>query len=327
MMNLAPIPNAGIVPARLEHEQIVRRALLHRKSARTLHEYEKAWRYFDTWCAQHGYSALPADAFIVSAYLADAARRNKKVSTLRQWSAAIGYKHRLAQCDDPTRAEGCKETLEGLAREYGTAQAKEAPITRDELAQMLLSASDDLRGARDRALLLVGFCGALRRSELVALEVRDIAFLDGDAVLTLRQSKTDQSKHGETICLPSDADARLNPVSALREWLFAAQLSEGKVFRKVDRWGQVWARGLTAPRVAETVKKYAALAGIDPQRVSGHSLRAGFITTAARRGMTAPQIATISRHKSMDVLQGYIRDAGKMQRDVIAAVLKGEETP
>lgn len=326
MLDLNPIPPVrSMVPVSPEHEQNVRRALQHRKSARTLLEYAKAWGYFETWCAQNAYTALPADPLIVAAYLADKARQPKgpKFATLCQWSAAIGYKHRTAQLNDPTRADGCRQTLEGLAREYGTAQTKKAPITRDELQKMILATSDDLRGARDRALLLVGFAGAFRRSELIALEVRDIDFSDGDAVLILRQSKTDQTKHGETIRMPGDENTLLNPVGALRGWLIAAEIGDGKVFRKVDRWGKVWARGLSAPSVAEIVKRYAVCANIDEKRVSGHSLRAGFITTAIHAGYTAPQVAEISRHKSMDVLQGYVRDSGKMQRDVIRGVLKG----
>ena len=310
------------VPVRSEHEQIVRRALLHRQSARTEIEYGKAWNYFEAWCKRNNYVALPADPLTVAAYLADSAREHK-LSTLRQWSAAIGSKHRTAQFEDPTRSEGCKETLEGLAREYGATQEKKAPITREELAEMIVRTEDDLRGTRDRALLLVGFAGALRRSEIVALEVRDVEFVRGDVVLTLRQSKTDQTKRGQTICLPADANTILNPAVALREWLTVAEITDGKVFRKVDRWGKVWTHGLTAPRVAETVKRYAELAGIDTDRVSGHSLRAGFITTAIHAGYTAAQVAEISRHKSMDVLQGYVRDSGKMQRDVIRTVLEG----
>ena len=333
---MLPIPspqNAPILaPIRAEHEQMIRRALLHRKSARTLREYDKAWSYFQSWCKENDYIALPAEPLTVAAYLAacaqgftDKAKRKHKpakLATLRQWSAAIGYKHRAAQYEDPTRAEGCKETLEGLAREYGTAQEKKEPITREELEQMILHTPDDLRGARDRALLLVGFSAALRRSELVALEMRDVTFSGGYARLTLRQSKTDQDKQGESIALPMDTNARLNPVAALVEWIERAEITEGKLFRKIDRWGKPWARGLTPGRVAETVKHYADLAGIDPERVSGHSLRAGFITSAARAGRTGEQIATVSRHKRMDTLQGYVRDAGKMQSDVVRAVLE-----
>ena len=167
--------------------------------------------------------------------------------------------------------------------------------------------STDLKGLRDRALLLLGFAGAFRRSELVALDVADLQFCDGGLRVTIRKSKTDQEGLGATIAIARGSIAC--PVDAVRAWIKAAGIVDGPLFRPVTRTGKISARRLSARAVAELVKTYARRAGLKAADFSGHSLRSGFLTSAAARGASIFKMMDVSRHKSVDTLRGYVRDA------------------
>jgi site-specific recombinase XerD len=164
----------------------------------------------------------------------------------------------------------------------------------------------NLIGIRDRALLLVAFAGALRRSELVGLSVNDLRETKAGLCLHIRVSKTDQERRGQNIAIATGTTAC--PVKALRTWLKVTEITSGPVFRSVFKSGRILANTLSDRSVANIVKSYAKLAGIDPAAVSGHSLRAGFMTSAAQNGASIFKMMKVSRHKSMDTLQGYVRD-------------------
>jgi len=164
-----------------------------------------------------------------------------------------------------------------------------------------------LKGLRDRALLLLGFAGAFRRSELVALDVADLAETESGLLVTIRRSKTDQEGEGVTIAI-ARGDVTC-PAHALREWLDAAGIEKGPIFRSINRAGRVSGERLTDRSVANIVKDYAGRAGFDPSSFSGHSLRSGFLTSAAAKGASIFKMMDVSRHKSVDTLRGYVRDA------------------
>ena len=172
---------------------------------------------------------------------------------------------------------------------------------------MVTKAGNDLKGTRDRALLLLGFAGAFRRSELVALNVDDLQFCEGGLRVTIRKSKTDQEGMGATIGIVSGSIAC--PVDAVRTWITAARITEGSLFRPVTKTGKVSMHRLSARAVAELVKTYARRAGLNAAKFSGHSLRAGFLTSAAARGASIFKMMDVSRHKSVDTLRAYVRDA------------------
>ena len=172
---------------------------------------------------------------------------------------------------------------------------------------MVAMAPDRLSGLRDRALLLMGFAGAFRRSELVAPNVSDIAEAKTGLLVTIRRSKTDQERQGVTIAIARGDIAC--PVKALREWLDAAGIKAGPIFRPIDRHGNLLPSRLTAQSVANIVKAYAGRAGFDASTFSGHSLRSGFLTSAAAKGASIFKMMDVSRHKSVDTLRGYVRDA------------------
>ncbi|MCL2429908.1 MAG: site-specific integrase, partial [Alphaproteobacteria bacterium] len=171
----------------------------------------------------------------------------------------------------------------------------------ETLRDMARAAPDRLKGQRDRALLLLGFGGAFRRSELVALDVADLEETDAGLRVTIRRSKTDQEGQGTTIAIVRGGSSC--PVKALRRWLDAAGITEGSVFRPVGKGGRVGADRLTARSVCDLVKAYAARIGLDAEAYGAHSLRSGFLISAARRGASIFKMRDVSRHKSLDVLQ------------------------
>jgi len=184
---------------------------------------------------------------------------------------------------------------------------------------MFADASDDLRTVRDRALLLLGFAGALRRSELVGLQYEDLRFTDEGLVLTIRHSKTDQEREGQTVGIPYGSHPETCPVRAVRTWLERSQVDSGFLFRAIGRWGrEVTAKPICDHQLAKIIKTLARQAGLDPLAFSAHSLRSGLATSAAEGGATERSIMEQTRHKSLKQLRQYIR-RGSLFRDNAAA--------
>jgi site-specific recombinase XerD len=289
------------------------------KAESTRRAYESDWCDFAAWCAARGASPLPAHVGIVAAYLSDLADGGRKSSTIGRRAAAIAHRYKLAGHEPPTSAEAVRAVLRGIRRTIGAAPEKQA-ATADVLTTMLgCVPTGTLKGKRDRALLSLGFAEALRRSELVALEVGDLALVADGFRLTVRKSKTDQEGEGAEIAIPRGY--RLRPVEAVQTWLAAAEISAGPLFRPVLKGGRIQPEALTAFSVALIVKHYAERAGLDPKNFAGHSLRAGFCTSAAEAGASIFKIAEVSRHASVDVLRGYVRRADLFREHAGAAFL------
>ena len=252
-------------------------------------------------------SSLPALPSTVAAFLAHEANRGCRPSTLGRRLAAIRNAHRLNGIEPPTDTENVKTTLRGIRRTFGTAQNRKAPATAEKARAMARSVSGSLSGKRDRAILLLGFAGAFRRSELVALEVADLESIPGGLRINIRRSKTDQEGQGKAIGIPFGSNDC--PVEAVHTWLAASGIVEGPIFRSIDRYGRLSVKRLSGRSVANIVKKYAKLAGLEPKSFSGHSLRSGFLTSAAANGASIFKMMDLSRHKSADALRGYVSDA------------------
>ncbi|MCB1825613.1 MAG: site-specific integrase [Candidatus Competibacteraceae bacterium] len=254
-----------------------------------------------TYLAAHGESHAPA--------------------TLGRWAVSLGRAHTSQGLADPCREALVRATLRGIRRQRGTAPRQVAPLEREALLALLAPLGASPRDMRDRALLLLGFSAALRRSELVALTMADVAFGTQGLTVTIRQSKTDQEGVGRTIGIPR-ARGPVCPVRALRAWLaMAAELrwaeepaSPAPLFRPLDRHGRLAPQALSGHAVAVIVKQRAAAAGLDPAVYSGHSLRAGFCTAAARHGAPTWRIQQISGHRTHASLERYIR-AGQLFDD------------
>jgi site-specific recombinase XerD len=278
------------------------------KAPATRRAYRCDFEIFRAWCTGRGVTALPALPETVAAFLASEAARGIKPSSIGRRVAAIRYAHKLAGRDDPpTNSETVKATVRGIRRTLGASQARKAPATAEKVLAMVTTGRTDMKGIRDRALLLLGFAGAFRRSELVALNCEDIEDTSEGLRVTIRRSKTDQEGVGQTIAIPRGAIAC--PVTAVKAWRDAARIDTGALFRPVAKGGKVDSARLSDRAVANVVKAHARRVGLNPADFSGHSLRSGFLTSAAARGASIFKMMDVSRHKSMDTLRGYVRDA------------------
>jgi site-specific recombinase XerD len=289
------------------------------KAPATRAAYASDWRDFAAWCAARGASPLPAHVGIVAAYLSWLAESGRKASTIGRRAAAIAHRHKLAGLEPPTSAEAVRAVLRGIRRTIGAAPERKQAATADILTMMVDSCPGTLKGKRDKALLSLGFAAALRRSELVALEVGDLVEVADGFRLTVRKSKTDQEGEGAEIAIPRGY--RLRPVEAVQTWLAAAEISAGPLFRPVLKGGRLQPEPLTAFSAAQIVKHYAERAGLDPAAFAGHSLRSGFLTSAAEAGASVFKMMEVSRHKSVDVLRGYVRRADLFREHAGAAFL------
>jgi site-specific recombinase XerD len=282
--------------------------------------YASDVKIFSAWCDIHGLAALPAAPETVAGFLADQAQTHVAASTLNRRLAAIKYAHEAQGHATPTAHKGVTAALKGIRRTKGTAPAKKKAATADIVKEMVRRCPPTLAGRRDRALLLLGFAGAFRRSELVALTVADLAFVDDGLRVTIRKSKTDQEGAGQVIAIPHGS-LLFCPVAALKHWLAVAGIKAGAVFRAVGKGSRVGQAALSDKSVAKRVKHYAGHIGLDSADFAAHSLRAGFVTSAAEAGASIFKMAEVSRHHSTDTLAGYVRSANLFKEHAGADLL------
>jgi site-specific recombinase XerD len=294
------------LPSKAFYEDLGRAADYARaeKSEATLDAYWTDFKHFGGWAQARGLAIMPAAPETVAAYLAAEAARGAKVSTIGRRCAAIRYFH--SRYPNPTADERVKVVMRGIRRTHGVAPRRVTPATADRIIALAPRPDGTLTDLRDRALLLLGFAGAFRRSELVALDLADIEAVPEGLRVTIRRGKTDQESRGAVIAIVRGDVAC--PVKALQAWLQAAQVNEGAIFRSIRRGGHVQAQRLTDRSVANIVKAHAERVGLDPTLFSGHSLRAGFLTSAARRGASPFKMMATSRHRSIETLSAYVRD-------------------
>lgn len=287
--------------------ELAARYAVEDRAPNTRRAYSAALRGYRAWAAEHQGPDL--DPHTVSLYLAHRAESGTAVATLGIALAAITKAFAEAGLPNPRQAAPVKRVLDGIRRRYGTAPTRQArALGIDDLRRMCRSGKG-LVGARDAALLLVGFAGAFRRSELAALDVTDVADDANGFVVTLRRSKTDQHGAGRKVPIPFGSDPKTCPVRALRAWLDASgSPTEGPLFRSVLRGNRLTSNRLHGRDVTRLVQRAARRARVRVERLSGHSLRSGFITAAARAGKSIASIARTTGHKSHAVLAGYIRN-------------------
>lgn len=276
-------------------------------SERTRAAYADQWRWFEAWCAEHEERALPVAPIVLAGYLTARADEGWKANSLGQALAAVTHEHVKAGLPSPRAHPEFVEMWRGLRKSVGTRPEQKAPLSADWLREMLQVLPDGIRGVRDRAILLVGFAGGFRRSELSALTLDDVQFHPQGVELLVRRSKTDQAGRGQIKVIAYGDNPSTCPVRALEDWLELAALSEGPLFRPIDRHENIRARALTAHSIARLVKESARLAGLDERRFSGHSLRAGFVTSATLGG--APEAAVMDQtgHRSVEMVRRYTR--------------------
>jgi integrase len=297
---------ANIAVERLPEWQIVNDLVAASLSRHTRQIYQSSQRKFEGWCSERQVKSLPAQSQTVAMFLASEVRAGIKPATLVRHLAAIRRAHLDAGAPDPTAAEVVRAALRGARRVLGTSPVRKRALTVEELRAMARGLPKGRAGVRDRAILLLGFAGALRRSELAALRVEDIDIAQHGMRLDLRRSKTDQEAQGQSVFVPRGTT--LCPVRAVQEWLRLSGVSEGILFRRMRKDGAVLADGMAPHTINRLIKTAARRAGLQDRTIAGHSLRAGFLTAAALRGASVWKMMQVSRHRSVTALQGYVRD-------------------
>jgi len=288
--------------ARQAHAEATRRA------------YRSDWQDFSTWCRIAGFVALPAMPATVAAYLAALAVTHRP-STLQRRLAAIGQAHRLAGHEWIPSHPLIRTTLRGILRNHGQPKRRAAALTTAEIRRLVAVCSTDLAGRRDRALFLVGFAGALRRSELVGIDREHITFTSDGMRLLIPRGKTDPEGRGAEIGIPRGRRKETCPVATLSEWLQASETEFGPIFRKVDKWGVVDTARLHPDAVRQILRRRAAEAGVTvslSERLSPHGLRAGFVTEAYKAGARDEEIMAHTRHADLKTMRAYVRRAKLM---------------
>ena len=277
------------------------------KAENTRRAYSSDWAHFEAWCASHGALALPAEAETVAAYVLDHAE-SLKPSTLARRLNAISFRHRGAGYESPTGTAATREILKGIRNSRGARKDGKAALSVSDVRAMVESLPATLAGQRDRAIILLGFAGAFRRSEIVGLDVADLARVPEGFIVTVRRSKTDQGGLGHEVGI-----ARGNatcPVREVEAWLDASGIKDGPLFRPIDRHGNMRAARLSGYAVALIVHRAAAAAHLTPaagEAFGAHSLRAGHATAAARAGVEERSIMRQGRWRSESTVRGYIR--------------------
>lgn len=228
------------------------------------------------------------------------------IATLQRRLVAIAKAHALAGYPLPTKSELVRLTMQGIKRLHGKPQAQVSPIMKEDLVVMLSHIPDTIKGKRDRALLLLGFCGAFRRSELVALKCTDLEFTTQGLIVTLPRSKVDQTGQGRKIGIPMGR-GKICPVQAVQDWLVHLSANNGSLFKAISKGGVLSVDALSDRAVANIIKAYVVKIGLDPARYSGHSLRAGLASSAAEHGYSSWEIRRQTGHASDAMLQRYIR--------------------
>jgi integrase len=302
------------------------------KAENTIRAYAADLEDFRHWCDRYGREWLPAEPETIGLYLG-AKADELSLATLERRLAAIASVHKEEGYDSPaTVAEGpLRPIWKGIVREKTRQQDGATPLLVEDLKKIIehlprYNGSDDgptgrltLTSLRDRAILLVGWTGALRRSEIVALNTQDLEFIPGEGVnITIRQSKTDQEAAGMTKGLPYGSNKETCPVTALRTWIQAAARHvegpfDGPIFRRFYRGESIGSAALTAQYVSKILKRHAERVGLDPEGYSAHSLRAGFITQAIRAGKAERRVKEHSGHKSWETFNRYVEKAGTFQ--------------
>jgi len=291
---------------KLELETI--KNLKNSKSTNTLRAYQSDYNDFSLFCSKNGFQAMPTQPKILALYITHLASYSK-YSTLKRRLASISIIHKTKGHYIDTKHPIIVENLMGIKRTNGSNQKGKKPLLINDL-KLLINAIDEskeknIRKIRDKALVLIGFSGGFRRSELVDIEYEDIEFVEEGVKIFVKRSKTDQSGEGLTKAIPYFDNINFCPVKTLNKWVVEAEIKEGKIFNISDK------------SVALIIKKYANYAGLDSHRYAGHSLRSGFATSTAESGAEERNIMAMTGHKSTEMVRRYIKEANLFKNNAL----------
>jgi len=282
--------------------------LRNSKSANTLRAYQSDYNDFSLFCSKNGFQAIPTQPKILALYLTHLSSYSK-YSTLKRRLASISILHKIKGHYIDTKHPIIIENLMGIKRTNGSNQKGKKPLLINDLKVLIeaihQSKEKDFRKTRDKALVLIGFSGGFRRSELVDIEYEDIEFVSEGVKIFVKRSKTDQSGEGMTKAIPYFDNENFCPVKSLKNWIEVSNLKKGKIFNISDK------------SVALIIKKYANYAGLDGHRYAGHSLRSGFATSTAESGAEERNIMAMTGHKSTEMVRRYIKEANLFKNNAL----------
>jgi integrase len=302
-------------------EELERKALAKSLAENTTRAYESDWQDFTTWCELHSETPLPASERTLKRYMLDRSLTLAK-ATLARRIASISRVHKKGNHPNPTTGSSFRTVMSGIRKLKTQPQnAKHALIDEDLVEILAQIDTDTAKGKRDRALLLVGFNAALRRSELVALNREDLRFTREGVAINIKSSKTDREGEGVEIGITHRRTPATCAVTQLEAWLAVLNIESGPIFRRILKNDRILPDRLTDSAVASIVKQYVGHAGLSPKEYSGHSLRAGLATSAANAGHDYGEIMAQTRHKSEKMVRVYVRK-GSIFRDNVTGSLK-----
>ena len=293
------------------------------KANNTLRAYKSDFKDFGVFCAKHGFNSMPTEPKVVSLYLTHLSA-NSKISTLRRRLVSIGVVHKLKGHYLDTKHPVIIENLMGIKRKMGTMQTGKKPILINHLKQIINIIDEQkiekIKKLRNRTLILVGFSGGFRRTELISIDHEDLDFVDEGVKIILRRSKTDQFGEGQVKGLPYFNNEKYCPVTSLKNWMNLSKIKTGPIFRRFAKGSILTEHRLTDQSVVLIIKDCLKLAGIENQNFSGHSLRSGFATVAADSGADERSIMAMTGHKTTQMVRRYIRDANIFKNNALSKI-------
>ena len=293
------------------------------KANNTLRAYKSDFKDFGVFCAKHGFNSMPTEPKVVSLYLTHLSA-NSKISTLRRRLVSIGVVHKLKGHYLDTKHPVIIENLMGIKRKKGSIQIGKKPILINHLKQIINVIDEQkiekIKKLRNRTLILIGFGGGFRRTELISIDCEDLDFVEEGVKITLRRSKTDQFGKGLVKGLPYFNNEKYCPVSSLKNWINLSKIKKGPIFRRFAKGSILTNHRLSDQSVVLIIKDCLKLAGIENQNFSGHSLRSGFATVAAESGADERSIMAMTGHKTTQMVRRYIREANIFKNNALSKI-------
>ena len=290
------------------------------KANNTLRAYKSDFKDFVVFCAKHSLNSLPSEPKIVSLYLTYLSK-NSKISTLRRRLVSISMVHKLKGHYLDTKHPIIVENLMGIRRVKGSIQRGKKPLLISHLKQLINAIDeqkiDDIKKLRDKSIILVGFGGGFRRTELISIDREDLEFVPEGLKITIKKSKTDQYGEGMIKGLPYFNNEMYCPVSNLKKWLEITKIRSGPIFRRFSKGLSLTDKRLNDQSVAILIKEYLNLAGVENKDFAGHSLRSGFATVAAESGADERSIMAMTGHKTTQMVRRYIREANIFKNNAL----------
>jgi site-specific recombinase XerD len=295
--------------------------LKNSKANNTVRAYKSDFKDFVLFCVQNGFKSLPSEPKIVSLYLTQLSTKDIKISTIKRRLVSIGVIHKLKGHYLDTKHPSIIENLMGIKRRKGVIQKGKKPLLINNLKKIINVIDEQqkeiIKRFRDRSIILIGFSGGFRRSEIVGLDYDDLEFVKEGLKINIKRSKTDQFGEGSIKGLPYLDNSEYCPVVSIQNWIEISKISSGPLFRRFSKGSNLTEKRLTDQTVALLIKNYLNLAGIDSRNYSGHSLRSGFATTAAEAGVEERSIMAMTGHKSSEMVRRYIKDANLFKNNAL----------